>query len=153
MIRWYKVQVYIQVSIGEGWWGWVGAREMEAHQYQEQVNLSPFVTFYSNCSPSLGCVSTLRVEERRCHFHFLQIYGHLFSFPSRKKLRERVLPLYKLMINNSKTIFWNIVDLQCCVRFRCTAKWFNYTYIYSHIYMNIYSFIMINNFLNYAPFF
>ena len=26
--------------------------------------------------------------------------------------------------------FWSIVDLQCCVNFCYTAKWFNYTYIY-----------------------
>ena len=25
--------------------------------------------------------------------------------------------------------FWSVVDLQCCVRFWCTAKWFSYTYI------------------------
>ena len=25
-----------------------------------------------------------------------------------------------------------IVDLQCCVSFRCTAKWFSYTYTYIH---------------------
>ena len=23
---------------------------------------------------------------------------------------------------------WSLVDLQCCVSFRCTAKWFSYTY-------------------------
>ena len=26
--------------------------------------------------------------------------------------------------------YWSIVDLQCCVNFRCTAKWFSYIYIY-----------------------
>ena len=26
---------------------------------------------------------------------------------------------------------WNVINLQCYVSFRCTAKWFSYTYIYS----------------------
>ena len=30
----------------------------------------------------------------------------------------------------SKTFYWSIVDLQYCISFRCTAKWFSYTYIY-----------------------
>ena len=33
---------------------------------------------------------------------------------------------------------WSIVDLQCCVNFWCTAKWFSYTYIY------IFSFIFFS---------
>ena len=37
--------------------------------------------------------------------------------------------------------YWSIVDLQCCVSFKCTAKWFSYTYVYIHIYVYIYAFI------------
>ena len=28
---------------------------------------------------------------------------------------------------------WSLVDLQCCVCFKCTAEWFSYTYIYIYI--------------------
>ena len=29
------------------------------------------------------------------------------------------------------TFYWSIVDVQCCVSFRCTKMWFSYAYIYS----------------------
>ena len=34
------------------------------------------------------------------------------------------------------TLYWSIVDLQCCVSFRCSAKWFSYVYIYIYIYIH-----------------
>ena len=29
--------------------------------------------------------------------------------------------------------YWSIVDLHCCISFRCTAKWFSYIYMYVYI--------------------
>ena len=29
-------------------------------------------------------------------------------------------------------IFWGIVDLQCCVSFKCTANWLSYTHTHTH---------------------
>ena len=29
-------------------------------------------------------------------------------------------------------LYWSIVDLQCYLSFRCTEKWFSYTYTYIH---------------------
>ena len=30
---------------------------------------------------------------------------------------------------------WSVVDLQCFVSFRCTAKWFSYVYVYVHFHV------------------
>ena len=32
---------------------------------------------------------------------------------------------------NFLNVYWHVVDLQSCVNFYCTIKWFSYTYIYS----------------------
>ena len=32
---------------------------------------------------------------------------------------------------------WSVVDLQCCINYCCTAKWFSYTLIYTHSVIHI----------------
>ena len=39
--------------------------------------------------------------------------------------------------------YWNIVDLQCCIYFFCTAKWFSYTYMQTHTHIHIYTFFFL----------
>ena len=39
----------------------------------------------------------------------------------------------QMPISLKKIFFWSIVDLQCCVKFRCTAEWISYTYIHFYL--------------------
>ena len=45
-------------------------------------------------------------------------------------------------------VYWSIVDLQCCVSFKCTAKWFSYKSIY--ILFPIFSIMDYHRILNIA---
>ena len=47
------------------------------------------------------------------------------------------MPILWVSIFNSFFFFGSIVDLQCCVHFRCIAKWFSYIYIHTHTYIYI----------------
>ena len=37
-----------------------------------------------------------------------------------------------IFLNLIFILYWSIVDLQCCISFRHTAKWFSYTYTYTY---------------------
>ena len=45
----------------------------------------------------------------------------------------REVPFFSFL----KIFYWIIVNLQCCVSFKCIAKWFSYAYIYFFILFSI----------------
>ena len=47
-----------------------------------------------------------------------------------------------------KKFSWSIVDLHCCVSFRCTAKWISYTYTYILSFPGFFSHIGYNRVLS-----
>ena len=69
---------------------------------------------------------------------------------SRSRARTRVPCIDRQILNHCTTrevfplscldfffffnFYWGVVDLQCCVGFRCTAKWICYTYTYIHFF-------------------
>ena len=38
--------------------------------------------------------------------------------------------------------YWSIVDLQCCVSFRCTKKWFSYIHMYIYIFIFLFQILL-----------
>ena len=64
------------------------------------------------CRPSMACFSLLRCQ--RC---FWQLFNVLYALKTFSFL---------------KNLYWSITDLQCCVSFRCTAKWICYPYTHIH---------------------
>ena len=46
-------------------------------------------------------------------------------------LQDETFNLGILIFFKNLNLYWTLLYLQCCVSFRCTAKWFSYTYIYS----------------------
>ena len=61
----------------------------------------------------------------------------VFSDILRGELSQRILTKSTTFFFNLIFIsYWSIVDLQCYVSFRCTAKWFSYTYTYIHSFKN-----------------
>ena len=66
----------------------------------------------------------------------------MFSFISGYKLFSEVAIQFLNLFSSS------IVDLQSCVNFCCTLKWFSYTYVYN---LFIFSIMIYHRVLNIVP--
>ena len=50
--------------------------------------------------------------------------------PSTYAVNYFIIKILLIFLNLIFILYWGIVDFPCCVSFRCTAKWFSYTYMY-----------------------
>ena len=51
--------------------------------------------------------------------------------------------IYCFLLFISFWLYWNVVDLHCCVSFMCTVKWFSYIYIYI-VFFFTFSFLIVH---------
>ena len=65
----------------------------------------------------------------------------LFNYQSKVQASAKVWVERQVSLPNQIFVhfYWSLVDLQCCVKFRCIAKWISYTYINFFYLLSIYS--------------
>ena len=61
-----------------------------------------------------------------------------------------IFPIHLIFFFLKKKFNWDTVDLQCCVNFCCTAKWFSYTHISLFMFFSIMVYCRIFNAVLYA---
>ena len=114
-----------------------------ARQYGPSPHVVQFQSFCWNCQ---GGESSLLLQ--RCQNIGLELLAALLLSPVESQVEreadseESRTACGKLYFGGSilrqptatysflKKFYWSIFDLQCCVSFRCTAKWFSYTYFF-----------------------
>ena len=77
---------------------------------------------------------------KHCLF-FMELLLHFFCWKRIRDLYRSLSELSRVLLRcvySFLSIFnWSIVDLQCCVNFCYTEKWFIYTYTHTHTYIYI----------------
>ena len=89
------------------------------------------IPMYVSVLPENGCITPKKVFKFKDTL--LKVY---FS-------TSYLLYIYFYFFKMGILLYWGIVDLQCCVSYRYTGKWFSYTYINLYIYLSIYIYIYI----------
>ena len=89
-------------------------------------------------SPSFNTVLQRQTQVRCLSFSklpFLMIlkeFTELYDLKIITKLKKVSINWDKCKVRFCYSFYWRIVDLQCCVIFRCTRKWVSYSYMYFH---------------------
>ena len=72
-------------------------------------------------------------------------FKHIYIGTGRKKVSTDEISFLSEFLKNFFSFFnWSLVDIQCCVSFRCTAKWFSYN-IYMYIFQILFPYRLLQN--------
>ena len=79
-------------------------------------------------------------SDNRVHFAWVWNMDRRQNWKGRLRLHWRGEKSFILIVNEKHSFlknlfYWSIVDLQYCVNFYCTAKWFSCTYIYTYSFL------------------
>ena len=122
------VNVNLQATLTSACRRHQGLREGDLNEKSRSLGSLPIRILHWPVTP---CSWVSKEGTRRYHFEVLSNKGFWED-----NMIQDIWESSELFLPNSISIFfftWNIVNLQCCVCFKYTAKWFSYTYI--HIYM------------------
>ena len=90
------------------------------HDWATSLSLFTFMHWRRKCQP-LQC-SCLE-NPRDWGAWWAAVYGVAQSQTRLKQLSSSSSSICLIL-------YWSMIDLQCCVSFRCIARWFSYTYTY-----------------------
>ena len=100
-------------------------------------------SWYWRCSPLIIFILAIYWLYAKC----ARSCDKSFTCTVGTQVLQKVVAFSFLLLFN-----WRVVDLQCCVSFRYTAKWFSYTHIYINLFFfGVFSILGYYKILNIFP--
>ena len=92
-----------------------------------------------------GWVPVISLEDLRVAFSEWNVYRNQAENKVRQEPSRGVVLLLNIFF------FWIMVNLQCCVSFRCTVQWFSYTHTHICYFFKFFSIIAYYRILSRVP--